>query len=254
MTFDFQGRVALVTGASAGIGAAVARGFAQAGAAVLLSDIDDARGEALARELRDSGAQAEHLRCDVADPDQVASLFSGLRDRFGRLDFLVNNAGIEGAPARTETCTLENWTRTLAINLSGTWYAMRHGIPLLEETGGGVIVNMSSIAGLKGLDGIPAYVASKHGVVGLTKTAALETATRGIRVHAICPAAIDTEMIQRFSGGDAEALAGMHAMQPVGRMGTPREVADATLFLCDDRSAFLTGVIFPVDGGVMAGG
>ncbi len=254
MRYSFEGRVALVTGASAGIGAAVARGFARAGASVLLSDIDDTRGEALASELREAGAQARYRRCDVSNRDEVAALFNFAREAFGRLDFLINNAGIEGTPARTEHCTFENWDRTLAINLSGSWYAMRHAIPFLEETGGGAIINVSSIAGLKGLDGIPAYVASKHGLVGLTKTAALETAQRGIRVHAICPAAIDTEMIQRFSGGDPEALAGMNAMQPIGRMGTPEEVADATLFLCDDRSSFLTGVIFPVDGGVMAGG
>ncbi|CAN5707200.1 SDR family oxidoreductase [soil metagenome] len=253
MNLDFNDRVALVTGASAGIGAAAARGFAGAGARVVLSDVDDVRGEALAEELRGQGADALYLSADVADPDAVDALHAAIESRHGRLDFAFNNAGIEGTPARTEACTLENWTRTLAINLSGTWYCMRRQIPLMEKGGGGVIVNMASIAGLKGIDGVPAYVASKHGVIGLTKTAALETANRGIRVNVVCPAAIDTEMIQRFSGGDTEALAGMHAMQPVGRMGTPKEVADAVLALCADESAFLTGVVLAVDGGVMAG-
>ena len=253
MTFDFQGRVALVTGASAGIGDAIARGFAQAGARVILSDIADERGEALAQELRQQGAEAVYISADVSDAVAVDALFDAIEARFGRLDFACNNAGIEGAPARTESCTHENWNRTLGINLSGAWYCMRREIPLMEKGGGGVIVNVASIAGLKGFDGLPAYVASKHGLVGLTKSAALETAQRGIRVNAICPAAIDTEMIQRFSGGDAEALAGMHAMQPIGRMGTPKETADAVLMLCADESVFLTGVILPVDGGVMAG-
>jgi NAD(P)-dependent dehydrogenase (short-subunit alcohol dehydrogenase family) len=253
MTFDFQGRVALVTGASAGIGEAIARAFAQAGAQVVLSDIADARGEALAADLRASGADATYISADVSDPVAVDALFGAIEARHGRLDFACNNAGVEGAPARTEACTFENWERTLAINLSGAWYCMRRQIPLMEKGGGGVIINVSSIAGLKGIDGLPAYVASKHGLVGLTRAAALETAKRNIRVNAICPAAIDTEMIQRFSGGDPEALAGMHAMQPIGRMGTPRETADAVLMLCADESRFLTGVVLPVDGGVMAG-
>jgi NAD(P)-dependent dehydrogenase (short-subunit alcohol dehydrogenase family) len=253
MTFDFQDRVALVTGASAGIGEAIARAFAQAGAQVVLSDIADARGEALAADLRARGADAMYVSADVSDPAAVGALFDAIEARHGRLDFACNNAGIEGTPARTEACTFENWDRTLAINLSGVWYCMRRQIPLMEKGGGGVIINVSSIAGLKGIDGLPAYVASKHGLVGLTKAAALETAKRNIRVNAICPAAIDTEMIQRFSGGDPEALAGMHAMQPIGRMGTPGETADAVLMLCADESRFLTGVVLPVDGGVMAG-
>lgn len=253
MGFDLKGKVALVTGGSAGIGRATVQAFAAAGAGVMISDVDDARGEVLAAELRAAGHHAAYRHADVSDAGQVRALLAATVETFGGLDFAINNAGIEGKPAPTTECSDANWERTLAVNLTGAWYCMREEIPALRARGGGVIVNVSSIAGLKGFPNLPAYVASKHGLVGLTKSAALELAREGIRVNAVCPAAIDTEMIHRFAGDDPQVLAGLHAMQPVGRMGTSEEVADAILYLCTDGARFLTGVILPVDGGVMAG-
>ncbi|MFU8803850.1 MAG: SDR family oxidoreductase, partial [Bradymonadaceae bacterium] len=193
------------------------------------------------------------VKADVSKEADVQHLVQHTVETFGGLNLAINNAGIEGVPAPTAACTTENWVRTIAVNLTGVWLCMKYQLPHLLAAGGGAIINVSSIAGLKGIAAMPAYVASKHGVVGLTKTTALEYATKNIRVNAVCPAAIDTEMIQRFSKCDQEALAGIHAKQPIGRMGTSEEVAGAIIYLCSDEAKFLTGVVLPVDGGVMAG-
>jgi len=249
---DLAGKVAVVTGASAGIGRSAAIALAAKGASVVLADLDDARGSQVATEINDKGGVAWFIHTDVSDDDQVAALVAFTVETFGGLDLAFNNAGIEGTPAVTHECTPENWQRTLAVNLTGVWSCMRHEIPRMLERGGGSIVNCSSVAGLVGFASIPAYTASKHGVVGLTKTAALEYAEAGIRVNAVCPGVIDTEMVERFTGGQPEAEAAMLATEPVGRLGRPEEIADAVVWLCSDRSSFTTGQAIAIDGGFVA--
>jgi NAD(P)-dependent dehydrogenase (short-subunit alcohol dehydrogenase family) len=246
------GKVVLVTGGSAGIGRAAAEALAAEGAAVVVADVDESRGEEVAAGITAKGGRAEFHRVDVADDGSVAELLGWVADRFGVLDGAFNNAGIEGEPAITGECTVENWDRTLAVNLTGVWLCMRHELPLLLRRGGGSIVNCASVAGLVGFSSIPAYTAAKHGVVGLTKTAALEYAQHGIRVNALCPGVIDTEMVERFTGGRAETEAAMVEMEPIGRLGRPDEIADAVVWLCSDRSTFVTGQAIAVDGGFVA--
>ena len=245
------GKVVLVSGASASIGRAAAEALAAEGATVELSDVDEARGEQVARDITDKGGTAAFHHVDVADDASVAELLAWLADRFGGLDAAFNNAGIEGEPAVTGECTVENWQRTLAVDLTGVWSCMRHELPLLLERGGGSIVNCASVAGLVGFATIPAYTAAKHGVVGLTKTAALEYAEQGIRVNAICPGKIDTEMLGRVRGWPAGDTPVLRA-QPVGRLGRPEEIADAVVWLCSARSGFVSGQAIAVDGGFVA--
>jgi NAD(P)-dependent dehydrogenase (short-subunit alcohol dehydrogenase family) len=249
---ELGGKTAIVTGASAGIGQASALALAAAGAAVVIADVDTLRGENVAAAIRASGHQALFVATDVRDDAQVAAMVARTVDEFGGLDLAFNNAGIEGTPAITHECTRENWDRTLAINLTGVWTCMRHEIPRMLERGGGSIVNCASVAGLVGFTTIPAYTASKHAVVGLTRTAALEYAEQGIRVNAVCPGVIDTEMVARFTGGQPEAEAALTATEPVGRLGRPEEIADAVVWLCSDRSSFVTGQAIAVDGGFVA--
>ncbi|HVV35008.1 MAG TPA: glucose 1-dehydrogenase [Acidimicrobiales bacterium] len=247
---ELQGKVALVTGASSGIGKATAMALAVAGADVVVADLDAVRGELVAADIQAKGGRSLFVRVDVADDESVAAMVDATLRRFARLDIAVNNAGIEGASAPTAECSLENWHTTLAINLTGVFHCMRHEIPALLETGGGSIVNMSSVAGLVGFATSPAYVASKHGVVGLTKAAALEYAGR-IRVNAVCPGVIDTEMVARFTHDEPAAVAAMQAMEPVGRLGRPEEIADACVWLASDSSSFVTGQAIAVDGGLV---
>jgi NAD(P)-dependent dehydrogenase (short-subunit alcohol dehydrogenase family) len=219
---------------------------------VVVADVDVTRGEQVASDINNKGGTAVFVRADVSDDTSVAALVAQTVAQFGGLDVAFNNAGIEGTPAPTAECTPENWQRTLAVNLTGVWSCMRHEIPRMLERGGGAIVNMSSVAGLVGFATTPAYTASKHGVVGLTKTAALEYAEQGIRVNAVCPGVIDTEMVERFTGGQPEAEAAMVATEPVGRLGRPEEIADTVVWLCSDRSIFVTGQAIAVDGGFVA--
>lgn len=249
---ELTGKVAIVTGASAGIGRAAALALAAEGAAVVVADLDDTRGAQVAAEINDKGGQALFVHADVSDDANVEAMVRQTVETFGGLDLAFNNAGIEGTPAPTHECTPENWQRTLAVNLTGVWSCMRHEIPPMLERGGGSIVNCASVAGLVGFTSIPAYTASKHGVVGLTKTAALEYAEAGIRVNAVCPGVIDTEMVERFTGGQQEAETAMIAKEPVGRMGRPEEIADAVVWLCSDRSSYTTGQAIAVDGGFVA--
>jgi NAD(P)-dependent dehydrogenase (short-subunit alcohol dehydrogenase family) len=247
-----QGKVVIVTGASAGIGRASALAFAHEGANVAVSDVDVERGEQTAADVAEVGVDAIFVRADVADAADVGELVRKTVDHFGRLDYAFNNAGIEGSPAPVGECTIENWNRTIAVNLTGVFLCMHEEIPAMLADGGGVIVNNASVAGLVGFAGIPAYTASKHGIVGLTKNAALDYATTGIRVNAVCPGVIDTEMVARFTHGDPEAAKQMAQTEPVGRLGTPAEIADAVVWLCSDRATFVTGQALAVDGGFVA--
>jgi NAD(P)-dependent dehydrogenase (short-subunit alcohol dehydrogenase family) len=245
-------KVVIVTRASAGIGRATALAFAREGANVVVADVDEERGEKVAAEVANLGVDAIFVRTDVSDRSDVEHLVDRAVAHFGCLDYAVNNAGVEGAQAATHDCPISNWDRTIAVDLTGVFLCMRAEIPKMLDLGGGAIVNVSSIAGLVGFAGIPAYTAAKHGVVGLTKSAALEYATQGIRVNAVCPGVIDTEMVGRFTADDPEATAQMLQLEPVGRMGTPEEIADAIVWLCSDRASFVTGEAIAVDGGAVA--
>ncbi|HEY8446257.1 MAG TPA: SDR family oxidoreductase [Thermomicrobiales bacterium] len=252
MNAAMQGKVAVVTGAASGIGRATALAFAKEGARVVVSDVDAEGGEATVRMIRECGGEAIFVRADVSRTAEVRELIATAVGTFGRLDYAFNNAGIEGESAPTADATEENWDRVIDINLKGVWLCMKHELPAMLESGGGAIVNCASVAGLVGFPGIGPYVASKHGIVGLTKTAALEYATAGIRINAVCPGVIQTPMIDRFTGGAKEAAEEMVAMEPVGRFGTPEEIAAAVVWLCSDAASFVTGVALPVDGGLVA--
>ncbi len=249
---SLDGTTALVTGAGAGIGRAAALALARAGAAVVVADIDAVHGIAVVGDIEHERGRALFVAVDVADDAQVEHAVLRAVGEFGGLDIAFNNAGIEGDPAPTHECTPENWRRTIAVNLTGVWSCMRHEIPAMRRRGGGSIINCSSVAGLVGFASIPAYTASKHGVVGLTRAAALEYATEGIRVNAICPGVIDTEMVDRFSGHDAAAKAAMTDLEPVGRFGRPDEIADAVVWLASRQSSFVTGQAIAIDGGFVA--
>lgn len=250
MTAKSPNDVALVTGGSSGIGRAAALAFAHAGYAVAVGDADEEGGLRTETEIKATGAAGRFVRCDVSDPGDVESLVAQAVAAFGRVDAAFNNAGIEGRPAPTADCSVENFDRTIAVNLRGVWLCLAAEIrQMLKQDCGGAIVNCSSVAGLTGLAGMPAYVASKHGVVGLTRTAALDYATAGIRVNAVCPGAIVTPMLDRFTGGSEEARRQVQESEPVGRLGRPEEIADAVVWLCSDQASFVTGQALAVDGG-----
>jgi NAD(P)-dependent dehydrogenase (short-subunit alcohol dehydrogenase family) len=246
---ELQDRIAIVTGASSGIGRASALRFAEAGARVVCADVDEPGGEETVRLIAEAGGAAVFQRTDVADRAQAEALVQRALDEYGGLDVAFNNAGTEGTMAPTADATDEVWDRTIAVNLTGVFYAMRAQIPAMRARGGGSIVNCASIAGLVGFPNLPAYVASKHGVVGMTKTTALELAPEGIRVNALCPGVIDTPMVDRATGHDAEAKGGYAAAEPVHRLGRAEEMADVALWLCSERSSFVTGQAIAADGG-----
>ena len=249
---ELKNKVAVITGAASGIGSATARVFAEEGAAVLVADVQDEAGHSLVDELATSGQCATFVHCDVSSEADVDVMIHLALSHYGRVDVLFNNAGIEGDQAPTADATLENWQRVIDINLKGVFLGLKHGIKAMLQHGGGSIINNASVAGLVGFPNIPAYCAAKGGVVQLTRTAAIEYATQGIRVNCLCPGVIDTPMVERFTHGSAEAEAGMSALEPVARMGQPREVAELALFLASDRSSFVTGAVIPVDGGFVA--
>ncbi|HRK02187.1 MAG TPA: SDR family oxidoreductase [Oligoflexia bacterium] len=252
INYQFDGKVALVTGAASGIGRATAIAFAKSGANVVVADVLEKGGTETASMIDALGRKALFVRCDVSDTQNVKDLVRRTVEKFGRLDFAFNNAGIEDTPASTTECTEDNWHKTIDINLKGVWLCMKYEIPELLKQGGGAIVNCSSIAGLIGFSGIPAYTASKHGVIGLTKTAALEYSKSSIRVNAVCPGVIQTPMIDRFTQGSAEAKAQLTAGAPMGRVGLPEEIANAVLWLCSDSASYMTGQTMTIDGGWVA--
>ncbi len=250
MQREFEGKVALITGGGSGIGRATAVKFAAKGAQVVVADIDLHGGKETVQMIHECNDEAIFVRVDVAEEASVIALIEQAIDTYGRLDYAVNNAGIEGRTAAIGDLASADFDHTIAVNLRGVWLCMKYELPHLLETGG-AIVNMASIAGLIGFAGSSAYVASKHGVIGLTKTAALEYSKQGVRVNAISPGVIMTPMIDRFAtqSGVLEALEQAH---PIGRTGTAEEVADAALWLCSEKSSFVTGVALPVDGGYVA--
>ena len=247
-----DGKVALVTGGGSGIGRATALVFAREGAKVVVADIVVAGGEETVRLIKAAGGEAVFIKADVSKAAEVEALVKKTVETHGRLDCAFNNAGIEGEVAQTPNCTEENWDRTIAINLKGVWLCLKYEIPQMLKQGGGAIVNTASVAGLVGFQGTPAYVASKHGVAGLTKTAALEYAKTGIRVNAVCPGVIHTPMVERAFSASPQMAEAAIAMEPVGRLGKPEEIAEAVVWLCSDAASFVTGLPMVVDGGLVA--
>lgn len=258
---SMRGKVTLVTGAASGIGRATALAFARAGAHVALADIDAARVESAAREIadeaevRDAGGETTFVRADVASNDDVRAMVDHTMKRFGGLDYAFNNAGIEGVLVPTADYPDDVWHRVIAVNLTGVYWCMKQEIAALRARGGGVIVNNASILGVVGFATAPAYTAAKHGVLGLTKTVALELATERIRVNAVCPAFIETPMVMErgvHAGSDAATYRQVAAAHPMNRLGKSEEIASAVLWLCSDGASFVTGEHLMVDGGYVA--
>ncbi len=247
---QFQGKVAIVTGGASGIGAACAITLAQGGAKLVVADLNDELGNSVVSEITANGGDAIYTRTDVGQPADVEAMVDAAIQSFGRLDIAVNNAGIGGESNPTGAYSIEGWRKVIDINLNSVFYCMRYQIPRMLASGGGAIVNMASILGTVGFANSPAYVAAKHGVVGLTKSAALEYAKQGIRINSVGPGFIITPLVA--SGLDQAAQAAISGLHPVGRMGESQEIANLVVFLCSDQASFLTGGYYLVDGGYTA--
>jgi NAD(P)-dependent dehydrogenase (short-subunit alcohol dehydrogenase family) len=248
-----DGKVALITGAGSGIGRATAKIFAREGAKVVLADVVEDAGLQTLAMIGDTGRDAIFVRADVSNPSDVDAAVAKAVSTYGRLDCAFNNAGIEGQGGLTHECTQENWNRVIAIDLTGVWLCMKAEIAqLLKQGDGGAIVNTSSGAGLAGVRGMPAYVAAKHGVAGLTRAAAIEYGRHKIRVNAVCPGPIRTPMMDRLLGKRPEAEERFARGGPLKRLGEPEEIGETVAWLCSDRASYVTGLPMPVDGGFMA--
>ena len=248
-----EGKIALVTGGSSGIGRAAALVFAREGAKVVIADIEVEGGEETLRMVKEAGGEAIFVKTDVSKREEVEALIKKVVETYGRLDCAFNNAGIEGPQHLPMLeCPDEEFDHLLGVNLKGVWYCLKNEIAEMLRQGGGVIVNTSSAAGLKGWQNTAAYNATKHGVVGLTKAVALDYATAGIRVNAVCPGLVRTPMVDRLIGGNAEVEAAMEKGQPIGRFAKPEEIAEVAVWLCSDDASIITAVAMPVDGGLVA--
>ena len=250
MESTFKNKTAIVTGGSFGIGRAAAIAFASKGANVAI--VDWVKDDETLNAIKTMGGSAIFIQCDVSKSSDVKAMIDQVVATYGSIDYAFNNAGIEGTMGVAHECTEENWDKTIGVNLKGIWLCMKYEIAEMLKQGKGAIVNCASVAGLIGFAGLPAYVASKHGVLGLTKTSALECAKLGIRVNAVCPGAIVTPMIDRITGKQKEVEAQFAALEPIGRLGQPEEVANAVLWLCSDEASFVTGNAMTVDGGWVA--
>jgi NAD(P)-dependent dehydrogenase (short-subunit alcohol dehydrogenase family) len=249
---EFNGKTALVTGAGSGIGRATALAFAKYGARVVVADLNQAGGRETVEMIHERfHGEAAFIGVDISDPGQVQAMLAETVQTFGSLHYACNNAGVAGEQGTTADYSLDDWRRVIDTNLTGTWLCMKYELPEILKAGGGAIVNVSSILGQSGFANAPAYTASKHGILGLTKTAALEYATQNVRINAVCPAVIETPMIGPIRE-DAEMLAAMKAMHPINRLGQPEEVAEAIVWLCADESSFVVGEALLVDGGYTA--
>jgi NAD(P)-dependent dehydrogenase (short-subunit alcohol dehydrogenase family) len=252
MPGTLTGKVALVTGGASGIGRATALTFAREGAKLVIADINEEGGQQTVHMIAENGGEAIFVQVDVPNATEVEAMINKTVETYGRLDCAHNNAGIAGGGrVLTAEYAEETWHQVIAVNLTGVWLCMKYEIPQMLSQGSGAIVNTASVAGLIGGRGLAAYVASKHGVVGLTKTAALEYATQGIRVNCVCPGVIHTPMTARGLS-DPELRTRIIASEPIGRVGTPEEIAEAVVWLCSDAASFVTGHTMTVDGGMVA--
>jgi len=253
MTSELRGKVGIITGGTSGIGREAAVLFAKAGAKVVVAGRREVEGEETIALVRAAGGDGLFVKTDVTRAAEVQALVRKTVEKFGRLDVAFNNAGIEGNWLPIVEQPEEDWDSTIAINLKGVWLSLKYEIQqMLKQGGGGAIVNMASVAGLIGSAGAATYIASKHGVMGLTKSAALETARHGIRINVVCPAVIETAMADRLFG-EPEARKFALELHPIGRVGTPMEVAEAVLWMCSDQASFMTGQSLVLDGGMLAG-
>ena len=252
MPSDYRDKVVIVTGGSYGIGRAAAIGFAQRGAKVVIADIDEPRGEETLRRIRESGGDAMFVKTDVSSEADVAAMVKKTVETYGRLDCAFNNAGIHKVFTSMLEFSASDWEEMINVNLKSVWLCMKYEIPEMLKTGKGAIVNTSSAAGLVGAPSNPAYPASKHGVVGITKSTALEFARKGIRVNCVCPGPIRTGMNESLAAANPEMVKAMDQKVPMGRIGEPEEAAAAAIFLCSDEASYITGVVLPVDGGIVA--